>query len=534
MESLERRIEIAIKNTQDLYLSDELPWVVGYSGGKDSTATLQIIWTAIAQLPQEKRRKPIHVISTDTLVENPVVSIWVQNSLISMAEVAIKSGIPVRPHRLIPALKDRFWVNLIGRGYPAPRPMFRWCTSRLKISASTKFITEIADRHGEAILVLGTRRAESSARDRVLAKYEGSTRDLLSRNSDSNLDRVWVYTPVVTWSTDDVWEYLISYENPWGYDNNALFQMYRGATPDAECPLVVDKSTASCGDSRFGCFVCTMVSEDKSMQAMIQNDEEKQWMAPLLDFRNKYLKTEGDRVFREFTRLDGSLTLQYLDVSKGKEVPNPAMEVSTEKGRKHAILVHGPYTQLRREQILEALLNTQRLVAEQAPPAVGNFELISIEEIEEIRRLWVHEKHEFEDSVPQIYARAIQRAYPIEALDDSTPFRPDDIRLLRDVCEVSLSDADPLEGLKPDYLHFRLLRELLNVQHGYRSALRRVGLSEKLEKALENGSFRSEEEALAFAIQGRDPGKDDRSPIDDPYVRPVEFRSSSELDELES
>jgi len=539
-DSQESRVELAISNTQDLYLSDDLPWVIGYSGGKDSTATLQLVWNAIAQLPEDKRLKPVHVISTDTLVENPVVSIWVQNSLKTMREAADRLHLPIRPHRLTPALKDRFWVNLIGRGYPAPRPMFRWCTSRLKISASTKFITEIADKHGEAILVLGSRKAESNARDRVLKKYEKSTRELLSRNGDAGLDRVWIYTPIDTWSTDEVWEYLITNDNPWGYDNNALFQMYRGATPDAECPLVVDKSTPSCGDSRFGCFVCTMVSEDKSMQAMIQNDEEKRWMSPLLAFRNEYLKIEGDRVHREFTRKNGSLTLHYVDIGTGKETPSPAEEVEvvevkkgvSKKVNKHAILVHGPYTQARREEILAALLSTQREVAD-TPDSVKGFELISIEELEEIRRLWVHEKHEFEDSVPQIYESAMKRPYPIDDLDESTPFRADDIRLLREVCEARSSSSVQSPELKSEYLHFRLIRELLHVQHGYRNAIRRVGLTKDLEFALQSGSFDNEQEALAFALKSRDPGKESQSAIDDPYIQVVEFPAAPSMTEYE-
>jgi DNA sulfur modification protein DndC len=523
MDDLDHKLEIAIKNTQDLYLSDELPWVVGYSGGKDSTATLQIIWTALAALPKGTAQKPVHVISTDTLVENPIVAIWVKNSLDAMRSQARGQALPITPYHLKPDLKDRFWVNLIGRGYPAPRPMFRWCTSRLKISASTKHITQVADQYGEAILVLGSRRAESNARDRVMAKYEKSTRELLSRNSDSKLDRVWVYTPVSNWTNDDVWEYLVTHENPWGYDNNALFQMYKGATPDAECPLVVDKSTPSCGDSRFGCFVCTMVTEDKSMQAMIQNDDEKRWMAPLLDFRNEYLKTEGDRNHREFTRMDGSLTVQFLDDKKGKVLPTPAKEVRIDQGKKHAALVHGPYTQLRREQILEALLITQVKVNAEAPKSIGKFELISIEELEEIRRIWIHDKHEFEDSVPQIYERATGLAYPIAQMDESTPFRPDDIRLLRKLLNSDTQSSNATTDLSSDYLHFRLLRELLHVQHSYRSALRRVGLGHKLEKALETGSFQSEEEALEFAIESRKPEAETRLSPDDPYVRPINF-----------
>ncbi|MDO8291102.1 MAG: DNA phosphorothioation system sulfurtransferase DndC [Parvibaculum sp.] len=539
--SLEDRVSVAIQNTQALYLSDSLPWVIGYSGGKDSSATLQLVWNALSAIPKEKRTKPVYVISTDTLVENPVVAIWVQNSLTTMKDAAERQDIPIHPQRLMPALKDRFWVNLIGRGYPAPRPMFRWCTSRLKISASTKFITEVADKHGEAILVLGSRKAESAARDKVLAKYENSTRELLSRNSDASLDRVWIYTPISSWTSDDVWEYLITYENPWGYDNTALFHMYKGASPDAECPLVVDKSTPSCGDSRFGCFVCTMVSEDKSMQAMIQNDDEKKWMAPLLTFRNNFLKTEGDRVFREFTRMDGALTLHYLDEGKGKEFPSPSREVDVEtkkgdrliKERKHAVLVHGPYTQMRREELLSALLRTQREVDDQAPPSVGKFELISMEEIEEIRRLWVHQKHEFEDSVPRIYEEALGRPYPVAELDESTPFRPDDMILLRDICEKSSDHSAGSEGLTAEYLHFRTLRDLLHIQHSYRNAIRRVGLSEKLDKALESGSFMSELEALEFALKGRESVAQVELLADDPFLQPAEVLAEEPQEELE-
>ena len=70
-----------VAQTQQLYLADRVPWVVGYSGGKDSTATLQVVWLALAGLDPVHRTKPVHVISTDTLVENPVVAAWVTHSL---------------------------------------------------------------------------------------------------------------------------------------------------------------------------------------------------------------------------------------------------------------------------------------------------------------------------------------------------------------------------------------------------------------------------------------------------------------------
>ncbi|MET3139337.1 DNA sulfur modification protein DndC [Undibacterium sp. GrIS 1.2] len=549
--TMEDRIEAAIRNTQDLYLSDSLPWVVGYSGGKDSTATLQLIWRAIAGLDVGQRTKPIHVISTDTLVENPVVAIWVTNSLDAMKKAAKAQSMPIFPHRLTPKLEDRFWVNLVGRGYPAPRPMFRWCTSRLKINASNKFITEMAESHGEAILILGTRRAESSARDKVLTRYEKSTRELLSRNSEAGLDRVWVYTPVSTWSTDDVWEYLIENTNPWDYDNLELFHIYRGATADSECPLVVDKSTPSCGDSRFGCFVCTMVTEDKSMQAMIQNDDEKRWMMPLLNFRNEYLKTDGDRDVREFTKMDGSLQLQFLnlrtaggvvtgrpgkvisekvvrrltthsDTSEKYPVPNRRVLIReirlVEKdGRTHettydvekiAVLVHGPYTQAYRETMLLELLRAQCSIRSNMPESVAEFSILSPEEIEEIRRIWVVEKREFEDSVPEIFHRATGQVYPNPELDETTPFRPEDVRLLREVC-LSLPIVAPGEASTvPNQLLFGVLRDQLSIQHSYRGAIRRVGLLGELEDILESHSFESEDEALDFALQRKASGNE--------------------------
>ena len=167
-------VQRLVSEVADLYLSDSIPWVVGYSGGKDSTATLQLVWMALEGIAPERRKKPVHVISTDTLVENPIVSAWVGRSLDRMNVAARRFGLPITSHRLTPAVQDSFWVNLIGRGYPAPRPKFRWCTERLKIQPSHRFIKSMVDQHGEAILVLGTRKAESAARAAVMKRYEAN------------------------------------------------------------------------------------------------------------------------------------------------------------------------------------------------------------------------------------------------------------------------------------------------------------------------------------------------------------------------
>ncbi|PLZ42781.1 sulfurtransferase DndC, partial [Fischerella thermalis WC542] len=141
---------------QQLYCLDEIPWVVGYSGGKDSSCVLQLVWNAIAALPPSKRTKTIHVITTDTLVENPYVSLWVRNSLKQMKLATQEQNLPFEPHLLQPEFKETFWVGLIGKGYPAPKGKFRWCTERLKIKPSNRFIRDVIRDNGEAILVLGT------------------------------------------------------------------------------------------------------------------------------------------------------------------------------------------------------------------------------------------------------------------------------------------------------------------------------------------------------------------------------------------
>ena len=255
---MKKTVASLLDEIRQLYLVDAIPWVVGYSGGKDSTATLQLVWMAISGIPPEKRNKTVHVISTDTLVENPVVAAWVTRSLVNLDEQAKKGEVPVISHRLVPEVTDTFWVNLIGKGYPAPRPKFRWCTERLKIRPSNRFISQVVRENGEVILVLGTRKAESSARAKVMTRLEKNrVRDRLSPNA--SLPNSLVYSPIEDWTNDDVWMFLMQHPNPWGHDNKELLTMYQGASADGECPLVVDSSTPSCGDSRVGCWVCTLV-----------------------------------------------------------------------------------------------------------------------------------------------------------------------------------------------------------------------------------------------------------------------------------
>src|SRR5947209_1474117 len=359
---LARTVQALAEEVRALYLCDAVPWVVGYSGGKDSTAVLQLVWQAIRDLPPGQRTKPIHVISTDTLVEQPLVAAWVDTSLARMRQAAAEQGLPLTPHKLTPAVEDTFWVNLIGRGYPAPRQKFRWCTERLKIRPSNKFIREVVRQYGEAILVLGTRKAESQQRARRMEKLEGRrVRERLSPNVA--LPNSLVYTPIEDWGNDDVWLYLMQVRNPWGHDNKSLLGMYQGASEGGECPLVVDTSTPSCGTSRFGCWVCTVVDKDRSMEAMIKNDEEKVWMTPLLELRNELDLPDRDR--RDFRRMNGRVQLFH-----GRTIP-------------------GPYTKEWREHWLRRVLEAQQSARAEGPSEFRGLRLITPEELHEIRRIWL-------------------------------------------------------------------------------------------------------------------------------------------------
>ncbi|MGL5019557.1 MAG: DNA phosphorothioation system sulfurtransferase DndC, partial [Luteolibacter sp.] len=318
-------IEVLCEEIRELYLEDQVPWIIGYSGGKDSTATLQLIWLALKELPSDRKTKTVHVISTDTLVENPIVSSWVRRSIEVMDKAAQEQGVPIKPKLLHPRVEETFWVNLIGRGYPAPRHKFRWCTERLKIRPSNRFITDVVTKNGEAILVLGARKEESQARAKVMKKNERyRVRSRLSPSA--TLAGCLIYTPVEDWTSDDVWMFLTQVKNPWGHNNKKLLNMYAGASADGECPLVVDTSTPSCGDSRFGCWVCTLVEKDKSMTAMIQNDADKEWMLPLLELRNALDfrsnatvedPMNSDHHLRDFRRMTGAINI----MQSGKPVP---------------------------------------------------------------------------------------------------------------------------------------------------------------------------------------------------------------------
>jgi len=274
-----------LSEIQDVYLKDSAPWVIGFSGGKDSTAALQMVFYALEALPPGKLTKAVHVVSNDTLVENPAVVKRLDEQLGKIADAGKRQLFVHNPDlfnvaKVTPQLEDRFWVNLIGKGYPSPNRWFRWCTDRLKIYPTNRYLNSTVDQNGSAVVVLGIRSAESSTRSAAMKAHGNG--DRLYKHS--SLPDASVYAPIADLSNDEVWAYLLQCPNPWGSDNRGLLGLYVSASGAGECPFVIEMGTQSCGKSRFGCWVCTVVDRDKSMENLVHNGED--WMEELLQFRD--------------------------------------------------------------------------------------------------------------------------------------------------------------------------------------------------------------------------------------------------------
>ncbi|MGZ7171624.1 MAG: DNA phosphorothioation system sulfurtransferase DndC [Halobacteriota archaeon] len=450
-----RSIEDINEEIRSVYASDGRPWVIGYSGGKDSTAALQLVWNALLAMPEEQRKKPVYVISSDTLVETPVIIDYINDTLAKINDTAKREHLPIQAIKLFPIVNESFWVNLIGRGYPAPSQMFRWCTERLKINTADRFILEKVSEHGEIVLVLGVRKSESATRAQVMNLYKIQGK-ILSRHS--KFPQSFVYTPIEDFSKDDVWLYLLQNPSPWGNNNRDLLALYRSASDAGECPLVVDSDTPPCGNSRFGCWVCTLVTEDKSVQALIDNGEV--WLEPLLEYRNMLIETRDPakkHLYRDYKRRDGAV--KFHRDGKG--------------------LVRGPYKLEYCKKLLEKLLIAQKQVRERGPDP--HLLLIRPEELHLIRRIWRMERGDWNDSVPKIYRQSTgENLKWVE--DDLGIYSAKEEALLEKICA---KHNVPL----------RLVTKLLDVEYQVQGMSRRSSVYSRIASVLSE-EWRSEEEIL--------------------------------------
>jgi putative sulfurtransferase dndC len=324
-------------------------WIVTFSGGKDSTCVLQLMYEMIIKLPKDELN-PTYAILSDTLVEAPNVAIYFKNIVKAINLDAKMRGLPFEIIVAHPSPQNEFWVNLIGKGYPSPTRIFRWCTERLKINPMKSIVKSIVEKHGSAIMTLGVRKSESMNRRRSIEKRTVSE-DGFSKHDD--YENVLIYSPITEWLTEDVWNYLTTQNPPpWGISHAKLFSLYSQASGD-ECQFIIDKSQSSCGGSRFGCWVCTLVNEDKSMQGFIKSGESS--LAVLNEFRNFIKEARENRSMRCDFKKDGSFR-------------------------------PGPFTSSARKEILRRLLR-----AEAEFKACGGSELISDEQLGMIAKIWEKE-----------------------------------------------------------------------------------------------------------------------------------------------
>lgn len=264
---------------KEKYLATQKAWVVTFSGGKDSTCVLQLVYEMLVSLPSHLRRQT-YAIASNTLVEAPHIDKFLHSVINSINTHAKANGIPFEVLLVAPSLKDDFWVNLIGKGYPSPTRTFRWCTERLKINPAKAQVAKITHKHGSCILLLGSRKAESSNRKHSIEKRI-LNEDGYSQHHD--FPDTLTFSPIAEWDTDTVWGYLLSHKPLWDKDHSELFALYAKASGD-ECQFITDLKQSSCGGSRFGCWVCTVVNEDKSMQGFISTGQTQ--LKPLNEFRN--------------------------------------------------------------------------------------------------------------------------------------------------------------------------------------------------------------------------------------------------------
>jgi len=436
---MNKRIEYIIDEILDQYMyadTTDRPWIIGFSGGKDSTVLLTLVWLALRKIKEEKivpfqLRRPIYVVCNDTMVENPIISSYVDDVLSQIEKKAREEDLPIFVRKTIPKLEDSFWVNVIGKGYPVPNTAFRWCTDKMKIKPTARFITEQVDECGEAIILIGTRKAESATRARSIKKHEIHGQRLTHHTI---LHNTYVYAPIKELMLEEVWYIINAVPCPWGFDNKILFNIYMDASADDyECPTVVtDKSHGSCGQSRFGCWVCTVVKDDKSMRSLIKNGRE--WMQPLYDFR---IELDAERNIIENRmpfRRDG----------------------------RRAVNDMGPYIFSYRAKILRRLLEVQHELQQRDP----KIKLISDQELIAIQVNWYRDFN-FGHQVSEIYNSIYKESFSMEENEKNKL----EAELMREVCK-----NNPDEG--------ELIEQLLLLQRSKSLMQRRRGLKNEIELRL--------------------------------------------------
>lgn len=394
-----------------------------------------LTWISMLSLREEGKelRRRVYVVCNDTMVENPVIDEYVSTVLIKIEDAAREQKLPIQVVRTTPQLEDTFWSCVIGKGYPVPNNSFRFCTDKMKIKPTSKFITDQVVADGEAIVLVGTRLAESQQRERSIKKHEIKGHRLSKHPLNPN---TFTYAPIKELMLEEVWWVINSIPSPWGFDNEILFQIYQNASADDyECPTVVtDDSHRSCGQSRFGCWICTVAKEDKSMTSLIRNGFV--WMTPLLEYHDRLVENRNKSELRLPTRRNGQSAVDETGHNQGN------------------------YTFEYRVQMLRELLETQKEVQKEH----SSVRLITSQELIAIQVIWFRDGY-FKPTVNDIFNDIY--GYNIPNL------------------EIGLQERLILEKSCTDPQHFQLIQELLALQKSKVLMMRKFGLQNDIDEQLD-------------------------------------------------
>ncbi len=438
MMQLPNRITDIINELLDQYQDDDRynrPWIIGFSGGKDSTVLLTLTWLALIKARENNipLKRQVYVVCNDTMVENPVIEEYVSTVLKTIQKAAKEQQLPVTVKTTTPQIEDTFWSCVIGKGYPVPNNSFRFCTEKMKIKPTSTFITNQVVADGEAIILIGTRLDESQHRAQSIKRHEIKGHRLSKHPLNPN---TYTYAPIKELMLEEIWWIINAIPSPWGFDNKILFKIYADASADDyECPTVVtDETHRSCGQSRFGCWICTVVKEDKSMTSLIKNGVE--WMKPLLDFRNRLVENRNISEYRCSTRRNGQAAVDETGHNMGN------------------------YTMKYRIQLLRELLIIQKNTQKHRS-SIG---LITSQELIAIQVMWYRDGN-FTTTVNDIF----NEVYGYDLPNDN----------------IGLQERLMLEKACDDPTHYKLIQELLALQKNKILLMKKYGLQNDLENRLE-------------------------------------------------
>ena len=352
--------EEIIQEMMMVYRHDNRPWLIGYSGGKDSTLLVSLVFQAVSRLPSIERTKKVYIVTSDTMVENPIVKDYMHDSSEKINKASKIQKLNIDAHIIYPEADQTFWSRVIGLGYPTPEPPgFRWCTERLKINPMNDFVRNQIKENGEIIILLGVRKAESLARSLSISAKEIEGYLL---NPHNNIENAYVYNPLTEIENNLVWAYLLKEDSmsPWNTSMKMLFALYQGESLGEEQSVlgeVDEKKVSITGNSRFGCWCCTLVKEDKSLQNFI-NKKVDGWetLEELRKFRNWLVDIRQDPEYRDTKRRNGTV------YKKG-----------------NGEIGFGPFTLSARREILRRLLELE---------LTTKLELVTIEELKAIDKMW--------------------------------------------------------------------------------------------------------------------------------------------------